>query len=271
MQSRHPGNPRSTERRTAGSPRHVRQSRGRRRAVADGRRRTTRTRASAASTEINAGNVKNLKLAWTFSTGVLRGQEAAPLVVGNTMYVVTPFPNIVYALDLTKPGAPIEVDVQAEARGRGAGRRVLRRRESRRASTTTARSSSTRSTTTPSRVDAETGNEVWHTKLGDINRGETITMAPLVVKGKVLVGNSGGELGVRGWLTALDASDRQDRVARVSHRPRQGRADRPELQAVLRRSRSGKDLGVSARGRPTSGRSAAARCGAGSPTTPSSI
>jgi alcohol dehydrogenase (cytochrome c) len=53
-------------------------------------------------------------------------------------------------------------------------------------------------------VDAKTGKEVWHTKLGAINRGETMTMAPLVVKGKVLVGNSGGEMGVRGWLTALD-------------------------------------------------------------------
>ena len=54
-------------------------------------------------------------------------------------------------------------------------------------------------------VDAETGKEVWRTKLGDIKKGETITMAPLVVEGKVLVGNSGGEMGVRGWLTALDA------------------------------------------------------------------
>jgi PQQ-dependent dehydrogenase (methanol/ethanol family) len=55
-------------------------------------------------------------------------------------------------------------------------------------------------------IDAKTGKEIWHTKLGDINKGETITMAPLVVKGKVLVGNSGGEMGVRGWLTALDAA-----------------------------------------------------------------
>jgi PQQ-dependent dehydrogenase (methanol/ethanol family) len=54
-------------------------------------------------------------------------------------------------------------------------------------------------------LDASTGKEKWVTKLGDLNKGETITMAPLVVKGKVLVGNSGGEMGVRGWLTALDA------------------------------------------------------------------
>jgi alcohol dehydrogenase (cytochrome c) len=53
-------------------------------------------------------------------------------------------------------------------------------------------------------VDADTGKEVWKIKLGDINLGETMTMAPLIVKDKVLVGNSGGEMGVRGWLTALD-------------------------------------------------------------------
>src|SRR6478609_8668071 len=50
--------------------------------------------------QINAQNVKNLQVAWTFSTGVLRGHEGAPLVIGNMMYVHTPFPNIVYALDL---------------------------------------------------------------------------------------------------------------------------------------------------------------------------
>src|SRR5215212_8910162 len=58
--------------------------------------------------EIKAGNVKDLKVAWTFSTGVLRGHEGGPLVVGNTMYLSTPYPNIVYALDLTKEGAPIK-------------------------------------------------------------------------------------------------------------------------------------------------------------------
>src|SRR5215210_7735808 len=49
-------------------------------------------------------------------------------------------------------------------------------------------------------VDAATGKEVWKTKVGEMNQGESVTMAPLVVKGKVLVGNSGGEFGVRGWL-----------------------------------------------------------------------
>jgi len=54
--------------------------------------------------QITAKNIKQLKLAWSFSTGTDRGLEAAPLVVGATMYIVTPYPNIVYALDLDKPG-----------------------------------------------------------------------------------------------------------------------------------------------------------------------
>jgi lanthanide-dependent methanol dehydrogenase len=65
------------------------------------------TRFSALN-QFNAQNVNQLKLAWTFSTGGTRGEEAAPLVVGDTMYIVTPFPNYLYALDLTKPGAPMK-------------------------------------------------------------------------------------------------------------------------------------------------------------------
>ena len=57
--------------------------------------------------QITTANVKDLNVAWTFSTGTLRGHEGSPLVVGNVMYVNTPFPNIVYALDLAKPGAPM--------------------------------------------------------------------------------------------------------------------------------------------------------------------
>ena len=56
---------------------------------------------------INRANVKNLVAKWTFSTGVLNGHEGNPLVIGNVMYVHSAFPNIVFALDLTKPGAPM--------------------------------------------------------------------------------------------------------------------------------------------------------------------
>lgn len=152
--------------------------------------------------QINTSNVVNLKVQWAFSTGVNRGQEAAPLVVGDTMYVVTPYPNILYALDLKRPGSTkwkYEPQPEAAAQGvaccdtvnRGAcysdGKVFINTLDCHTAA-----------------VDAKTGKALWNVKIGDINRGETITMAPLVVKDKVLVGNSGGEFGVRGWLTALD-------------------------------------------------------------------
>jgi PQQ-dependent dehydrogenase (methanol/ethanol family) len=156
--------------------------------------------------DINTTNVKNLKLAWTFSTGVLRGQEAAPLVVNGTMYVVTPYPNVLYALDLTKPGAPLKWSFKpkpsAAAQGvaccdvvnRGAafadGKIVFNTLDNHTVA-----------------VDAQTGQQVWNATVGDINRGETLTMSPLIVKGKVLIGNSGGEMGIRGWVTALNLSD----------------------------------------------------------------
>jgi glucose dehydrogenase len=65
--------------------------------------------------QINADNVKHLQPAWTFSTGVLRGQEAAPLVLNNTTYIVTPYPNILYALDLTQPGRADEMELQTQS------------------------------------------------------------------------------------------------------------------------------------------------------------
>src|SRR5437764_7989554 len=57
--------------------------------------------------QITPANAKNLRVSWTFSTGVLRGHEGQPLVVGNTMYVITPYPNVAYAIDLTQPGFPL--------------------------------------------------------------------------------------------------------------------------------------------------------------------
>ena len=61
--------------------------------------------------QINTQNASRLKMAWTFSDGVQYGHEGAPLVVGDTMYVVAPFPDVAYALDLTKPGAPDQVEL----------------------------------------------------------------------------------------------------------------------------------------------------------------
>jgi PQQ-dependent dehydrogenase (methanol/ethanol family) len=154
--------------------------------------------------QIRRDNVGNLKLAWTFSTGVLRGQEAAPLVVGATLYVVTPYPNVLYALDLTRPGAPAKWSYQPRPAPAAQGVAccdVVNRGAAFAAGKIFYNTLDVHTVA----VDAETGREVWKTKLGEIRRGETITMAPLVVKDKVLVGSSGGEFGVRGWLTALDA------------------------------------------------------------------
>lgn len=154
--------------------------------------------------EINASNVKDLKVAFTFSTGVNRGHEAAPLVVGTTMYIVAPYPNILYALDLSRPGAPMKwkYEPNPEAASQGVACCDVVNRGATFANGRIYYNTLDGQTVA---VDASTGKEVWKAKIGDIKIGETITMAPLVVKGKVLVGNSGGEYGVRGWLTALDA------------------------------------------------------------------
>jgi len=154
--------------------------------------------------QINTTNVQNLKLAFTFSTGLTRGHEAAPLVVNNTMYIVTPWPNKLYALDLTKPGAPMKWQYQPlptpAAQGVACCDVVNRG-----ASYDNGKIYYNTLDDQTVCVDANTGKEVWKTRVGDINKGESITMAPLVAKGKVLVGVSGGEFGVRGWLKALDA------------------------------------------------------------------
>ncbi len=154
--------------------------------------------------QITTENAGNLKLAWTFSTGAVKGEEAAPLVVNNTMYVVTPYPNLLYALDLTKPGAPMKWVYQpaVEPASQGVACCDVVNRG---AAYFNGKIYYNLLDVQTVAVDANTGKEVWRTKLGDINKGESMTMAPIVVKGVVIVGNSGGEFGVRGWLAGVDA------------------------------------------------------------------
>jgi PQQ-dependent dehydrogenase (methanol/ethanol family) len=155
--------------------------------------------------EINKDNVKNLHPVWTFSTGVLRGHEGAPLVIGSMMYVHTPFPNIVYALDLNKNGQivwkyeprqdPSVIPVMCcDTVNRGVaygdGKIILDQADA-----------------TVVALDAKTGKEVWKVKNGDPKKGETMTSAPMIVKDKVIVGISGGEFGVQGRVTAYDLKD----------------------------------------------------------------
>ena len=193
-------------------------------------------------TEINTSNVHSLKLAWTFSTGLTRGHEAAPIVVKNTMYIVTPWPNILYALDLTKPGAPVKWKYEPHPSSASQGVACCDVVNRGAAYFNGKIFFNTLDVQTVA-VEADTGKELWKTKLGDINTGESMTMAPLVVKGKVIVGNSGGEFGVRGWLAGLDSE-----TGKVSWRAFGAGPDKDVLigsnfHAFYAQDR-GKDLGV---------------------------
>jgi lanthanide-dependent methanol dehydrogenase len=155
--------------------------------------------------EITIANVAQLKPVVSFSTGQVKGQEAAPLVVDNTMYIVGPYPNPVFALDLTQPGAPVKwkFEPKPESTSQGVACCDVVNRG---AAYSNGRLFFNTLDNQTIALDAKSGRELWRAKLGDIKMGESMTMAPLVVKDKVLVGNSGGEFGVRGWLTALDAA-----------------------------------------------------------------
>lgn len=153
--------------------------------------------------EITPGNVSGLKLAWSFSDGVLHGHEAAPLVRGNTMYLISPYPNTAYALDLTRPSPWIKWKYEPEPSPVAMGKACcdVVNRGGQIADGKLIYNLLDAHTVA---VDIETGQEVWRTKLADVEDGVTMTMAPLVVGDRVLVGNSGGEMGVHGWLAALD-------------------------------------------------------------------
>jgi PQQ-dependent dehydrogenase (methanol/ethanol family) len=191
--------------------------------------------------QINTGNVKDLRVAWTFSLGVLRGQEAAPIVAENTMFVVSPFPNIVYALDLTRGG---ELKWKFEPKPESASQGVACcDTVNRGAAYADGRVFFNTLDGQTFALDAMTGNEVWRTKVAEINLGETMTMAPLVAKDKVLVGNSGGELGVRGWLTALDAKSGKILWRAYSTGPDKDVLIGPGFKPFYEQDR-GQDLGV---------------------------
>ena len=154
--------------------------------------------------QITPANARNLRAAWTFSTGVLRGHEGQPLVTGNTMYVVTPYPNVSYALDLATEGQPLKWKTRPENAQTAVGLAccdVVNRG----AAFADGRIFYNLLDGHTVAIEAATGKLLWRTPMGRLAKGETMTMAPIVVKGKVIVGSSGGEMGVRGWIAALDA------------------------------------------------------------------
>ena len=155
--------------------------------------------------QINTENVHKIAPVWTFSTGVLRGHEGSPLVIGDVMYVHAPFPNTVFALDLNNDGKilwkyeprqdPSVIGVMCcDTVNRGVayadGKIFLHQAD-----------------TTLVALDAKTGAVVWSVKDGDPSKAQTGTDAPMVVKDKVFVGVSGGEYGVRGWISAYNIKD----------------------------------------------------------------
>src|SRR5215467_3074631 len=152
--------------------------------------------------QITSDNVSKLQVAWTFSTGVLRGHEGGPLVIGDIMFLHGPFPNPVFALDLNNDGKiiwkyepkqdPNVVSVMCcdtvnRGLAYGDGKIFLHQAD-----------------TTLVALDAKSGKVIWSVKNGEPSTGETGTSAPMVIKDKVMVGNSGGEFGVRGSMTAYD-------------------------------------------------------------------
>ena len=155
--------------------------------------------------QINNENVGNLQVAWTFSTGVLRGHEGGPLVIGDTMWVHTPFPNKVFSINIPdrsinwiyepKQDAAETVPVMCcDTVYRGLayaeGKIFLQQ-----------------ANTVLVALDANTGERLWSTVNGDPKKGETNTNAPIVVGDKVYTGISGGEFGVRGFLAAYNIND----------------------------------------------------------------
>lgn len=192
--------------------------------------------------QITPANASKLQVSWTFSTGVLRGHEGQPLVVNNTMYLVTPYPNVSYALDLTQPGFPLKWKYRPENAqqavgiaccdvvNRGAayadGRIVYNLLDGHTVA-----------------VDAGTGEELWRTRMGEINKGETMTMAPLVVKNHVIVGSSGGEMGIRGWVAALDLATGKEQWRAYNIGPDADIKVGPRFKAFYAQD-NGKDLGV---------------------------
>lgn len=161
--------------------------------------------------DINVTNVHKLKPAWSFSTGVLNGHEGGPLVIDGIMYVHSPFPNNVYAINLDKPD---EILWQYKPKQNPAARAVACCDVVNRGLAYAPGTKDYPATIFLNQLDghivaldAKTGELRWKMENSDIAMGSTLTVAPFVAKDKVIVGSSGAELGVRGYATAYNIKD----------------------------------------------------------------
>jgi PQQ-dependent dehydrogenase (methanol/ethanol family) len=155
--------------------------------------------------QINQQNINRLHMAWSFATGVTRGHEGSPLVVGNIMYVHTPFPNNVYALDLNhdqkilwsyfpKQEPLVQAILCCDSVNRGLsygdGKILLQQNDG-----------------VLIALNANTGEKIWDAKVNDPKTGATNTNATYVFKDKVFTGCSGGEYGIRCFIAAYNIHD----------------------------------------------------------------
>lgn len=162
-------------------------------------------------TQINTHNVQHLQPVWSFSTGVLNGHEGGPLVVDGIMYVHTPFPNNVFAIDLDDPG---KILWEYKPKQNPAARAVACCDVVNRGLAYAPAGDGYPATIFQNQLDghivalnAKTGELLWKMENSDIAMGSTLTIAPFVAKDKVIVGSSGAELGVRGYATAYNIKD----------------------------------------------------------------
>ncbi len=181
--------------------------------------------------QINAGNVERLGLAWSVPMGTYRGLEATPIVVDGVMYTTATW-SVVYALDAKTGRTLWTYDPQVpKAWGRygccdAVNRGVALWKGSVYVGTFDGRLVA---------LDAKTGRKRWEVNTIDRSKPYTITGAPRVVKGKVLIGNGGGEYGVRGYLSAYDAKSGRLawRFYTVPGNPKDG-FEHPELAAAAK-------------------------------------
>ncbi|MGD9738186.1 MAG: PQQ-binding-like beta-propeller repeat protein [Bauldia sp.] len=158
--------------------------------------------------QITLDNVADLQVAWTWQVGILDSHEASPLVVGDTMYIVSPKPNYVYALDLTQNGVikwEFRPDMNVEEATRqgccGAQTRGLNYAEGKIFFNTLDGQFFG--------LDAATGEALWRSVGADLSIGETTVGNQIIVNDLLIAGNAGGERGVRGKVQAFDINSGQ--------------------------------------------------------------